>query len=241
MKIFQKLFNRKKQINKIAILIGISYSVDDLETTINNVESMKLLLDKLNYKCITLINSNGRVEPTKVNIISTLINSIEERPKNIFFYYCGKSNKTTNNNFSDDNCLVPSDYDDENYIDINELLDLFESINHKTNLFCLFDCKFESLMKYNYIFNYNESNDIIVKIDTTMEDYIPNIIVMCIGIDVSVLTMLFLKYNEMNECEDYTFEELIIGMSKLSKTIDIEPGIEIMSGKYFDIRKKNDF
>lgn len=133
-------------MSKKALLVGINYKGTEAELNgcINDVNAVKDFITKNGYRDITIMTDDTVKKPTRVNILSELLNLILSGATNLFFHYSGHGSyvKDENGDEADgrDECLVPIDYQRAGMIIDDELRGILQCLNSNQKLFVVLDC-----------------------------------------------------------------------------------------------------
>jgi len=154
---------------KKAVLIGCNYQNTpyELNGCINDIDTMRNLLKKyFNYTDSEIIimtddlDKSSKFYPTKNNIMNMLKNTFINTLDQIYIHYSGHGsniidrNKDELDNF--DECIIPADYYNGQYIIDDELYTLFTYVKPSCQLLLSLDCCMSgTICDLNYCYNYN--------------------------------------------------------------------------------------
>jgi hypothetical protein len=140
-------------MSKLALLIGINYIGTDnaLSGCINDVYRMKnMLIKHFGYKeeNITMMTDNDTIKPTSLNILkqlgSIISSGYNRKCDEIFIHYSGHGTYITDMNNdevdSQDEALVPLDYETAGLITDDLLHDYFAYLPKSCRCVCVIDC-----------------------------------------------------------------------------------------------------
>ena len=135
-------------VSKKALLIGINYTgtSNALNGCINDVTNMKEYLMKNGYndQNIKVLSDTSEVKPTRVNILTHLLDLVISDATTLFFHYSGHGSYTKNEDGSEtdgkDECLCPIDYSSAGMIIDDEIRGILQCLNRGKRLIMILDC-----------------------------------------------------------------------------------------------------
>ena len=135
-------------VSKKALLIGINYTgtSNALNGCINDVSNMKeyLLKNGYNDQNIKVLSDTSEVKPTRVNILTHLLELVISDVKTLFFHYSGHGSYIKNDDGSEadgkDECLCPIDYSSAGMIIDDEIRGILQCLNQGKRLIMVLDC-----------------------------------------------------------------------------------------------------
>lgn len=135
-------------MSKKALLIGINYTGTSsaLNGCINDVDAMKayLLKNGYNEENITILTDETETKPTRVNILTHLLELIVSDAKTLFFHYSGHGSYIRDEDGDEmdgkDECLCPVDYYSAGMILDDEIRGVLQCLNKGKKLTMILDC-----------------------------------------------------------------------------------------------------
>ncbi len=135
-------------MSKKALLIGINYkgTSSELNGCITDVNNIRGYLSKKGYSSqnIKVLTDDTSLKPTRVNILSCLLELVVSDAKTLFFHYSGHGSyvKDEDGDETDgkDECLCPIDYTRVGMILDDEIRGILQCLNRGKNLTMILDC-----------------------------------------------------------------------------------------------------
>lgn len=135
-------------MSKKALLIGINYtgSSSALNGCINDVNNIKEYLINNGYQSdnIKVLTDDTPLKPTRVNILSGLLDLVVSDAKTLFFHYSGHGSQAIDEDGDEsdgkDECLCPIDYARAGMILDDEIRGVLQCLNKGKKLTMILDC-----------------------------------------------------------------------------------------------------
>nr|QBK86032.1 MAG: caspase [Marseillevirus LCMAC101] len=135
-------------MSKKALLIGINYTGTSsaLNGCITDVANIKEYLIKKGYndQNIKVLTDETELKPTRVNILTHLLELIVSNASTLFFHYSGHGSYVADEDGSEkdgkDECLVPVDYMYSGMILDDEIRGVLQCLNKGKNMTMILDC-----------------------------------------------------------------------------------------------------
>jgi hypothetical protein len=135
-------------MSKKALLVGINYigTSSVLNGCINDVYNIKRYLLKKGYseQNIKILTDETPTKPTRVNILTHLLELVISDAKTLFFHYSGHGSylKDEDGDETDgkDECLCPIDYSTAGMVLDDEIRGVLQSLNKGKKMFMVLDC-----------------------------------------------------------------------------------------------------
>jgi len=135
-------------MSKKALLVGINYTGTSsaLNGCINDVYSIKRYLLKNGYseQNIKILTDETPAKPTRVNILTCLLELVISDAKTLFFHYSGHGSQIDDQDGDEedgkDECLCPIDYSSAGMILDDEIRGVLQCLNKGKKMFMVLDC-----------------------------------------------------------------------------------------------------
>jgi len=252
----------KDNTNSCALLVGINYfdSQYRLYGCINDVNCVKSLLQKKNFKKITLLTDDNvnKGMPTKDTIINELIHLLTNaKPgETLFFQYSGHGSDCPDRNNDElrgyDQTIIPSDFNAITDDDIRKIIDKY--LKQNVTLVGIMDCCYSGSswdLKFQYLDSFNKDK---LTINKKVKDTRGKVFMIsgCTDAQTSAdayingnyngaLTYAFLdSYNKL-QLKQLTWKNLLSSMRTYLKSNGYPQIPQLSSGKFLDINSRFPF
>lgn len=156
-------------MKRLGILFGLNYkhcSKGHLHGCINDVNEMKRLLESdFQFKCKTYTDDEDLKSTSGIGILRILYEAASiskmENLEFVWIHYSGHGSFIKDYSFNEDDgideCIVPSDYEENGMVLDDHISSVLSHFNHKTKVICIFDCCHSGTMAdVRYSWNGNE-------------------------------------------------------------------------------------
>lgn len=139
-------------MRRLGILFGLNYkhcSKGHLQGCINDVHDMKKLLEShFQFKCRTYTDDKDLKSTSGIGILRILYEAASisktDNLEYVWIHYSGHGSFIKDLNFDEedglDECIVPSDYEENGMVVDDHIASILSHFNHKTKVICIFDC-----------------------------------------------------------------------------------------------------